>query len=83
MTQLTMRDLSLARTTTVRMVEDLLAAGHLGLSKDGDRPHPCMFFQLEGEPTDKMPITHEQHKALHVLLNQFKKDKHEENPNRD
>jgi hypothetical protein len=75
--------LSQARTVVVQMVEDLLVGGHIALSEEGDCPHPVFRLVSEGEPTDYMPITHEQHRALQTLLDQFKKDKREENPNRD
>lgn len=75
--------LSQARTEVVRMMEDLLVVGHIQLSQDGDCPHPVFRLICEGEPTDYMPITHDQHRAMQVLIDQFKKEKHEANPNRD
>jgi hypothetical protein len=31
-------------------------------------------------PTDHMPITHAQYRAMQVLIDQFKKEKREETP---
>lgn len=83
MSQMSMRELWLARVTVIQMMEDLLHGRHMDLSEPEEQGHPFFVLIRDGRPTDHMPVTHEQHKALIVLRDQFKKGQDETNSDRD